>query len=90
MFPWVPRAAVFLLTLCVACGTDAAEPAQPSETEAVEPADGPASDPSDDPDDEDFPEDEAPLEVNVDEMDEHALEAACFAGQQAACDQLGH
>ncbi|MFK8002506.1 MAG: hypothetical protein AB8H86_23145 [Polyangiales bacterium] len=89
MLPWVPRAVVFFLTLCVACGTDADGPVDPGESEAAEPAEGPADGPADDPDNEDFLEDEAP-QANVDEMDEHALEAACFAGQQAACDQLGH
>ena len=28
--------------------------------------------------------------ADLDEMDRPALEAACFAGQSAACDRLGH
>lgn len=92
MFPWAPRIRVVLFSLafaCVACGgSDEADPAA-SPTEAVDPA---ANSETSQAEEElaDELDDEAPLEVDVDDMDEHALEAACFAGQQAACDQLGH
>ena len=40
------------------------------------------------------PEEEEPLpalgERELDEMDQPALEAACFGGSTAACDRLGH
>ncbi|MFT5353030.1 MAG: hypothetical protein ACI9KE_000227 [Polyangiales bacterium] len=88
MFAWLLRIAALSLILGVACGgdetTDPAEPTEPETRQAVDPV-------LEEPDDEELLEDEEePLDVDVDEMDEHALEAACFAGQQAACDRLGH
>lgn len=78
---------LLLIAFSVGCG------AEPAETAPQESA--PAETPQEPAQEEDFPEeDEVPLagedEEDVDAMDEHALEAACFAGSQAACDRLGH
>lgn len=85
MFASFRKVAVF--SLVCACG--------PSEGDApTEPPSEPQSESAPEiqaPLEDELVDDEVPLEdVDVDEMDEHALEAACFAGQQAACDQLGH
>lgn len=34
--------------------------------------------------------DPAPEPTRLDDMDQAALEAACYEGRQAACDRLGH
>ena len=95
VFAWTRRMVVLLL-LCVACGAGEAEQeaAPPQTDQTSEQSD--ESDPSEAPRPQEPPADEEldePLvepSVDIDDMDERALEAACFAGQQAACDQLGH
>ena len=82
------RAALALALLLAACGPKEEEaPAAPAEPAEVEPeaAEEPAFD---------EPEEDEPLpalgERELDEMDQPALEAACFGGSTAACDRLGH
>jgi len=83
------RAALALALVLAACGPKEEEapaaPAEPAEVEPEAAAEEPAFD---------EPEEDEPLpalgERELDEMDQPALEAACFGGSTAACDRLGH
>ena len=79
--------AALVLSAGVACdeppptAAPSAPPDQPSQPQR-------ADEPADEIEDEAPPAAEAPLDV--DSLDQPALEAACFEGSQAACDRLGH
>ncbi|MFW6051959.1 MAG: hypothetical protein ACODAU_12350 [Myxococcota bacterium] len=76
------RAGILALALALAGACDETEPrsAEPEAAEAAEPA---APAPPE-------PPPEPPEPADLDEMTEGELEAACFEGQQRACDRLGH
>ncbi|MBO6939944.1 MAG: hypothetical protein JJ863_33545 [Deltaproteobacteria bacterium] len=83
------RALALLLLLALACGPSEEEAPAAAEPQEAEPAEPEEAEPL-----AEEPEEDEPLpalgEQELDDMDQPALEAACFQGSTAACDRLGH